>query len=227
MLLYKITLAVFIFTLIFQLALSNYYKDRPDLLVKASTEGKFNLLTISGFLIVTMVILAIASIVFFIVTTVSNGKPTEAESASIKMEVLASERPPINYNILPYYGMTDEDIAEEIRLGEMELLAQLVHAEAGNQDLEGKRLVVDVVLNRVRSDQFPDTVEEVIMQDSQFSVIKDGGFDRAAWHMEEIDYEAVRLEYEDQNNYEVLYFGVDKPAYATHFFKCQDHWFGW
>ena len=41
---------------------------------------------------------------------------------------------------------TEEQIQEEIKLGEMELLAQLVEAEAGNQCFEGKCLVVDVCL---------------------------------------------------------------------------------
>ena len=58
-----------------------------------------------------------------------------------------------------------EEIEEEIRLGEMELLAQLIEAEAGNQDYTGKRLVGDVVINRIRSNRFPNTLEEVMEQD--------------------------------------------------------------
>ena len=67
---------------------------------------------------------------------------------------------------------TPEQIEEEILLGEMELLAQLVEAEAGNQPFEGKCLIVDVVINRVESPDFPNTISEVIFQEGQFSVIK-------------------------------------------------------
>lgn len=63
---------------------------------------------------------------------------------------------------------------------EMAMLAQLVQAEAGNQDLTGKRLVADVVLNRVESEQFPNTIREVIFQKNpvQFGVTVDGAFGR-------------------------------------------------
>ena len=47
----------------------------------------------------------------------------------------------------------------------IDLLAKCVEAEAGNQGLYGKQLVVDVILNRVDSDSFPNTIEEVIKQD--------------------------------------------------------------
>lgn len=122
---------------------------------------------------------------------------------------------------------TEEEIAEENKFGEMELIAQLVMAEAGNQDLTGKRYVVDVVLNRVDSEDFPNTVEEVIFQENQFTVIKNGAFDRAGWEITEECYEAVLLEYEERLNYDILYFGRDKSKYASNHFKYQDHWFGW
>lgn len=122
---------------------------------------------------------------------------------------------------------TEEEIEEEIRFGEMELIAQLVMAEAGNQDLTGKRYVVDVVLNRVDSDDFPDTVEEVIFQENQFSVIENGAFDEAGWTITEECYEAVKLEYEERLNYDILYFSRGQSKYASNHFKHQDHWFGW
>lgn len=101
---------------------------------------------------------------------------------------------------------TDEQIEEEIKLGELELLAQLVEAEAGNQSFEGKCLVVDVVLNRVESDIFPDTISGVIYQDGQFSVAHNGRLERAGWHMQESDYAAVAYEMELHQNKDVLYF---------------------
>lgn len=125
------------------------------------------------------------------------------------------------------YDNIEEQIKEEMILGEMEMLAQLTESEAGNQDLTGKRYVVDVVLNRVDSDKFPNTIEEVIYQTNQFSVIKNGGFDKAAWHISEESYQAVLLEYKDRLNNDILYFSRGKSPYATKHFKHQDHWFGW
>lgn len=48
-------------------------------------------------------------------------------------------------------------------------------AEAEGEGTKGKALVMLVVLNRVWSDEFPDTVEEVIFQKNQFSVTMPGG----------------------------------------------------
>lgn len=122
----------------------------------------------------------------------------------------------------------EEEIAEEKRLGEMDMVAQLVMAEAGDQDLMGKRYVVDVVLNRVDSNEFPDTIEDVIFQDNQFTVIKNGAFDRAALEISDECYEAVALEYAERSNYDVLYFSMGKAEYMSNgSFKHQDHWFGW
>lgn len=121
---------------------------------------------------------------------------------------------------------SDEQIAEEIYLGELELLAQLVEAEAGNQEFEGKCMVVDVVLNRVESPDFPNTISEVIFQDGQFSVITNGAFDKAAWNMQESDYAAVMVETELHTNRDVLYFNnTSNVSGSGEIFKVGGHWF--
>lgn len=121
---------------------------------------------------------------------------------------------------------SDEQIEEEIRLGELELLAQLVEAEAGNQDFEGKCLVVDVILNRVESEDFPNTISEVIFQEGQFSVVENGAFEKAAWNMKESDYAAVMCEIELHTNKEVLYFNnCSRVSGKGEKFKVGDHWF--
>ena len=52
---------------------------------------------------------------------------------------------------------------------EKNYLLHLVAAEAGGCDMVGKILVANVVLNRVESGVFPNTVEGVIFQKNQFS----------------------------------------------------------
>jgi len=53
------------------------------------------------------------------------------------------------------------------------LLALLICGEAGTQDYYGQRAVGQVVENRVRSEWYPDTFEEVIWQPYQFSAAND------------------------------------------------------
>ncbi|QUH22124.1 cell wall hydrolase [Alkaliphilus sp. B6464] len=57
---------------------------------------------------------------------------------------------------------------------EIELLERLVHAEAKGESFNGKIAVANVVFNRVRSNDFPNTVKEVILQKGQFSPINNG-----------------------------------------------------
>lgn len=57
---------------------------------------------------------------------------------------------------------------------ELKLLACLVHAEAGTQTYEGKLAVANIVLNRMKSSEYPDRIEEVIYQPGQFSVARSG-----------------------------------------------------
>lgn len=120
-----------------------------------------------------------------------------------------------------------EDIAGEDRQAELELLACVVHAEAGNQDLHGKRLVADVVFNRVMSDRFPNTITEVIYQPGQFSVVNDGALERAYTEVTEEDFQAVEMEIDEELDYEVLFFtaGGYNP-YCVPMYQYGDHYFG-
>lgn len=63
---------------------------------------------------------------------------------------------------------------------EKAVLCRIVEAESGNQDLKGRILVANVILNRVKSKRFPDTISEVVFQYShgmyQFSPIYDGRY---------------------------------------------------
>jgi len=53
-------------------------------------------------------------------------------------------------------------------------LSHIINAESGNQPLEGKIAVGNVVLNRVASSRFPNTVYEVIFQRGQFTPVSNG-----------------------------------------------------
>lgn len=58
--------------------------------------------------------------------------------------------------------------------GDRALLANLIYCEAGNQPYQGQVAVGAVVMNRVMSSVFPDTVVGVIYQKNQFSPVKSG-----------------------------------------------------
>lgn len=57
---------------------------------------------------------------------------------------------------------------------EIILLARIIHGEARGESFKGKVAVGAVILNRVESNRFPDTIREVILQEGQFSCLNDG-----------------------------------------------------
>lgn len=61
---------------------------------------------------------------------------------------------------------------------ECQMLMKIARSEGG-EDSKAQALIMRVVLNRVASDDFPDTIQEVIYQDHQFSAVSDGNYDSA------------------------------------------------
>lgn len=109
---------------------------------------------------------------------------------------------------------------------EIDLMAAIAEAEAGNQDLMGKRLVVDVILNRVDSDYFPGEVEKVIYQQNQFTSINDGNFDKAKSNISDESYAAVYDELLSRTDHDILYFtDNDYGQYGIPAYQYQDHFF--
>ena len=80
---------------------------------------------------------------------------------------------------------------------ELDLLARIVRAEAQTESFEGKVAVADVVLNRLESPLFPNTVKEVIYQPRQFQPVANGQVNRPA---DQESIEAVQAALSDMRN---------------------------
>ncbi len=85
------------------------------------------------------------------------------------------------------------------------VLLKIVQAEAGNCDKKGRILVANVILNRVESDKFPDTVTGVVYERNQFSPVNDGSIDRCRVSKETIEAVKCALSGEDYSS-GALYF---------------------
>ena len=75
---------------------------------------------------------------------------------------------------IPLTGTVSSSLHRE---SELSLLARLVSGEARGEPYIGQVAVAAVVLNRVRSDEFPDTISGVIFQPGAFDAVWDGQFD--------------------------------------------------
>jgi len=110
---------------------------------------------------------AIAAAVFGLVLTGAVGvtAPGEADAAVGATTV--------------FDGTLDQQVAAAARVEtddpEQDCLASAVYFEARGESLKGQLAVADVVLNRVRSEKYPDTVCEVVEQPWQFSFVNATG----------------------------------------------------
>ena len=65
-------------------------------------------------------------------------------------------------------------IATETADAEQDCLASAVYFEARGEPVKGQLAVAEVVLNRVASDQYPDSICAVVVEPAQFSFVRRG-----------------------------------------------------
>jgi len=71
--------------------------------------------------------------------------------------------------------MTVERVGQhKLSSRDIELLARLVYAEGRGEPYEGQVAIAAVVLNRLKSPHFPDTVRDVIFEPNAFTPARDG-----------------------------------------------------
>lgn len=101
---------------------------------------------------------------------------SEIEGLTSEVEKLEKEAKTVA--VSPSYYFNDSEI---------DLLYRLVEAEAGGESIQGRIAVANVVLNRIKSDNYPDTIHDVIYQRNQFEVVNIGTIDTKIPSEETID----------------------------------------
>ena len=152
----------------------------------------------------------------------------EDTSKSVSESYSNKTTTPYVYNLTTFEPQTEEESSEvevdyypeftyskDWSAEESYLLARIAMAEAEGCNIQTKTLIIMCVLNRVWSDEFPDTIEEVIFQENQFSPIDNGRWDRV--EPNEDCYEAVKV---------VMEAKYDYSGGATYFENCadEDNW---
>lgn len=59
---------------------------------------------------------------------------------------------------------------------EMDILAKVIYSEARGESYKGQVAVGAVVMNRIKSDQFPDNINDVVFQSGAFTAVDDGQY---------------------------------------------------
>lgn len=119
--------------------------------------------------------------------------------------------------------VSNEDV-ELISNEDIELIALVTMAEAEGECEEGKRLVIDTILNRVDSKPFPNTIYDVVYQPKHFSSMWNGRIDRCK--VREDICQLVREELESRTNYDVMFFTAGHYSkYGVPLFQVENHYF--
>lgn len=111
----------------------------------------------------------------------------EAEKAALKENAPKAETVEVDAELTISTGY-------EGTAGDLEMLATIIYCEAGNQPYEGKVAVGNVVLNRMNSARFPNSINEIIRAPRQFSPVGNGRYDRVlgSGRVPEACYQAAR-----------------------------------
>lgn len=176
--------------------------------------------------------LEISILAVFLAVLIINSRNTKSLKDIVipAQNIKTSNRMPEHYEVLDTISIDEmqEEIRNEIFYGELEQLAILVQAEAGNQDELGQRYVADCVLNRVDDKDFPDKIEDVIyqMDPVQFATTVNGAMGKAGYDVKEETFNLVLEEYESRKDSRIIYFRTDKFSECGHpAFKYGDHYF--
>ncbi len=106
---------------------------------------------------------------------------------------------------------------KEVSREDITQLARVIHGEARGEVSKGKIGVGAVIINRVESDEFPDTIKEVLLQPGQFSCMLDG---QANFYPDDSSIQAARaalLGYDP--TYDSLYFYNPRIASNVHWIE--------
>ena len=139
-------------------------------------------------------------------------RPEATEAATVTVTIAPSEAPTQE----PESTYTSMICSRDWGAEDSRILLKIAMAEAEGETVEGKALVMLVVLNRVWSEEFPDSIEEVVFQPKQFSPVTDGG----RYYTTEPDagcYEALELVMSGwDESYGALYFeSCDKDSWHS------------
>lgn len=77
------------------------------------------------------------------------------------------------------YAKINVNVKNRYNKQQLRLMSAIIYAEAGSECYAGKKAVGIVIMNRVRSKDFPGTLKKVIYQPGQFGPVRNGSLKKA------------------------------------------------
>ncbi len=108
-------------------------------------------------------------------------------------------------------GSSGSSSSQSTASGDINLLARCVYGEARGESYKGQVAVAAVILNRVESSSFPNSIAGVIYQPGAFSVVNDGQINLSP------DATAIKAAKDAMNGYDptngcIYYYNPDKTS---------------
>ena len=142
-------------------------------------------------------------------------KSSNTKSGTVNISVSSSSSDSRKHSDVLKYQY-NHDFVKKVTDKEYEILCRIVEAEAGDQDVYGRILVANVILNRVNyKKEWKNDIEGVVFEKNQFSPISNGAYYRVT--VDDLTKEAVDrcLEGEDYSEGAFFFFmrsGTSKSA---------------
>jgi N-acetylmuramoyl-L-alanine amidase len=154
-----------------------------------------------------------------------------SQPVGVSMADESIEAPLINQDVINVVVEDKPEVHEElvdntVKLtnDEIDLISRVVMAEAEDEPFEGKIYVVDTILNRVDSKHFPNNVHDVIYQQSQFTSMWNGRYNRCQSN-KDLN-KMIINEYKNRSDSDIVFFTADHyGAYGRPSFRVGNHYF--
>ncbi len=104
-------------------------------------------------------------------------EPVIVETVSIQPDIVTLLKEEVRYT--KHFEEECEDHTIQLSYEDAQLIMQISSAEAKNQGVEGILKIQETIINRVKSDAFPDTVLGVVSQPGQFPTYSSGAYLKA------------------------------------------------
>lgn len=113
----------------------------------------------------------------FLIATIAKAQVLTSSSTTCSQAKL------INFENMNKSNINENEVVQVFNHGQdklyitqndIELMAKLVYAESRGEPFDGKIAVASVVLNRVISPKFPNSIKDVIFQPNAFSCVSNG-----------------------------------------------------
>lgn len=115
----------------------------------------------------------------------------------------------------------DTEISQE----DFELLCRTTFCEAGNQDFETQKMVCLTILNRLKSNKFPDTIHDVVYSKNAYEVTTWGDFESREW-TEQVELAVLSALEENNHPEDMFYFRTEHfHTFGENYIKSDDLYF--